>query len=652
MNVNDFLAQAKELKQLKTWPEYREKWRAILEQHEDVTEAFSKWTVKKLSKFTGRREKKATLVKMAVEYFYTQFCIPFDAGCITTRSGGIFDKRTDQECRMEFFENYTEGRFQKYLERQKETKKAIENPVTIDQFRTKNAFVGLTNPEAVEFYRLLASSHVKRNKKPFKVPKIQTANFSLTTAFHDKKEITLYVAQMIERVEREEFLTLKQRARKFGGWYSSYSKGNAKPGFQFEDETKVKQFAGIEDFDTEKLRDEIEAAKSENRADRIRTLAERWEKEGEESLYTDRLDNTARRAAMAAHQEERAQQKINRAQTLRNIADALDMGQAGALAGIKYASDLETLFSVRSRAWYAYISSQKITPDKYPPFDLNVMMEYVKWPKPMVSAERLKVFIPFASKRGFKLSVNRILKKMKKGEIVDVSRVEADIKKCLPLLSDKWDKNYFEEAFTDSMRLQRMGLKNAGHLIGALSELEKHIPSEGLKDEIENRKIDRSFVGKNIDGFFPTPEPLALDMLGMIDFPEGCKVAEPNAGLGHIAKLLPSPDCYEINYNLSEALNKKGFNVVGSDWLQAKTQYDRIVMNPPFEKGQAEQHIKHAYDLLNEGGKIVAVVPSNVSDSFRDWILCNGRLYPIREGEFKTAFRRTGVNVRLVYLEK
>ena len=57
--------------------------------------------------------------------------------------------------------------------------------------------------------------------------------------------------------------------------------------------------------------------------------------------------------------------------------------------------------------------------------------------------------------------------------------------------------------------------------------------------------------------------------------------------------------------------------VVNADFLEctpekygalALGQYDRIVMNPPFDMGADIKHVEHAYEFLATGGRLVAIV--------------------------------------------
>lgn len=63
---------------------------------------------------------------------------------------------------------------------------------------------------------------------------VPDATFDLDEAYHEKRDIPLYVAKPAARVDRETFLTMKRAAEKHGGYYSKFTRGKAKPGFQFE----------------------------------------------------------------------------------------------------------------------------------------------------------------------------------------------------------------------------------------------------------------------------------------------------------------------------------------------------------------------------------------------------------------------------------
>lgn len=125
------------------------------------------------------------------------------------------------------------------------------------------------------------------------------------------------------------------------------------------------------------------------------------------------------------------------------------------------------------------------------------------------------------------------------------------------------------------------------------------------------RRKELELLSAGIPGFFPTPPEICGRMTGYAELYEGLKVLEPSAGSGNIAAAIREyridPYCIEYNYSLYELLKGKGYNVQQGDFLEHTQKYDRILMNPPFEKGIDAKHILHALGLLNDGGIIVAI---------------------------------------------
>jgi len=112
--------------------------------------------------------------------------------------------------------------------------------------------------------------------------------------------------------------------------------------------------------------------------------------------------------------------------------------------------------------------------------------------------------------------------------------------------------------------------------------------------------------------FYETPEMLAHVLVKKADIQPGQTVLEPSAGKGRIAQSIRlagvEPDTCELWGLNKEALQHENFNIVADDFLQFTGSYDRIVMNPPYAKGAEIEHVMHAFDCLNGGGIIVAVV--------------------------------------------
>ena len=75
-------------------------------------------------------------------------------------------------------------------------------------------------------------------------------------------------------------------------------------------------------------------------------------------------------------------------------------------------------------------------------------------------------------------------------------------------------------------------------------------------------------------------------------------------------------------------------------------------MNPPFERGQDREHVRHAYGFLNPGGRLVAVMSEGpffrdrrADRAFRDWLDALG-------AEVERLPAGTGVQTRLVVLDR
>jgi len=97
----------------------------------------------------------------------------------------------------------------------------------------------------------------------------------------------------------------------------------------------------------------------------------------------------------------------------------------------------------------------------------------------------------------------------------------------------------------------------------------------------------------------------------------------------------------------------------GSDFLSHQDQYDRIIQNPPFEKAQDVDHVRHAFDCLKPGGLLVSIISNGPffrndkkSQQFREWLeVVDGEYEDLTNG-FTGAgsFRQTGVSAKIVII--
>jgi hypothetical protein len=116
--------------------------------------------------------------------------------------------------------------------------------------------------------------------------------------------------------------------------------------------------------------------------------------------------------------------------------------------------------------------------------------------------------------------------------------------------------------------------------------------------------------------FYPTSEALALRLIDLAQINETDTILEPSAGTGGIADHLPlnQTSCVEISEVNSLVLKGKGYTVVKSDFLRLNPipTYSKIIMNPPFSKGQASSHLIHASKFLTNDGRICAILPASL----------------------------------------
>lgn len=177
--------------------------------------------------------------------------------------------------------------------------------------------------------------------------------------------------------------------------------------------------------------------------------------------------------------------------------------------------------------------------------------------------------------------------------------------------------------------------------------------------------------------YFPTPEAVVREMLNWGNFhavdPDdthsSCaswRYLEPQAGQGGIVDVLyemyphVEVDCCEIDDHNREVLEKKGYPVVGKDFLTAELTpgYDWVICNPPFNgaNGDYITHINRAWDLLDpHQGRLLAIVPESFLTSteskvvaFRNKVATYGDWANLSQSE---AFASVGTKIECCYIK-
>lgn len=647
---------------------------------------FTKAMLQEIIKSPRNDLSKPQMVKQAYESMLSDHVM---ADATFTIFGG---SQSFEEQIIEKVRNQTQADVDKAYEKQREYRaqaeqrkdefvKALTNPETLTEFKEFIRVRGKDKMTAEQLakYDELVSETLATEEKPVVVSgEVEAIPTERAQTKHTKTGADLFVVKMKGRVDKDKFRELSAKAKQFGGYYSSYSKGDAIPGFQFKTVEAADQFEQLlsgKDIDKSDFNEAKAEVKQTKNADKLLEMAEKMENKANEEINRPRQANTARRASMAANATERAEKQLALAKTVRNIATRLQEGDLTHLGKLSQVTQLEELISIQKRAIPQELY-EKGSFDGYSisrPLKEGVTVDdyiaNVTFPKIEVYNRNIeKVSDKLKGKKGFaRLSAE--LRRLPTGKRDDLNvlseeqftKLKEAIKKDL---IDIYDIGGFaEDQYKTISRIKRLGITTEEQLRSAIRELDSLKVAKRKADPL--KALERDLIGKKIEGYFPTPKTLVDQMIDYADIQPGHEVLEPSAGKGNIAQEIQqaAPDAIlevvEFNSGLRAILEAKGYNVVGNDFLEVTKNYDRIVMNPPFENFQDIDHVKHAFNLLKPGGKLVAIMGAGVKNSrkkaveFREWLDDAGSyIEDLPEGSFKTSDRPTGVSTVMVTIEK
>lgn len=149
----------------------------------------------------------------------------------------------------------------------------------------------------------------------------------------------------------------------------------------------------------------------------------------------------------------------------------------------------------------------------------------------------------------------------------------------------------------------------------AKAHLFKTDPREAITSLVEGEKlVDKK---KTFQAFF-TPDAAADEVAQLAELRSGLRLLEPSAGNGQLVRAAQrvtgglyvhtvevNPDHFHTLAQISNLVSMADFVKSTVTELGA---FDRVLMNPPFTKGQDVEHVVHAYDFLKPGGVLVAIV--------------------------------------------
>lgn len=564
---------------------------------------------------------------------------------------------------------------EEYAEQRKELIQSITNPQTLKDFQNvklyrKDKTLTAEEQERYDFLYSLDQIEKRAKQEQQKAEKALSvvANSGQYTIIEDidtRDNSPLWVVKLNNRVDKDDFNYIRSQIMKpIDGYYSRF-----KSGFIFKYDPSIKLLGE----QTEQIEEQNQEKSITNNSDKLRKVADNMQNTIDEKRR-DRQTNTARRARMAASQEEQADSMEFIQGILRNIANAIDSNELQFISNIDSRAQIDTLENILIRANIKKKDKKNI---EYKVWRENPLtqdvIKYAEIPSSTISLYRLQSIInEIKNTEGFKLIANRLQKLIEKAKasqkdpnrdpLIDISDYDEELNKIYKN-TDVLKNNYFETSVEERRRLERMGINSVEELRAYLREYFNYRTVKSSIDPKEKKikELEREYKLDQKGDINFTPSEIALQMIEYANIDHNSRVLEPSAGIGNIAdqikKFVDNVDVCEQMNSYRELLTLKGFNVVGTDFLQYENNnyYDCIIMNPPFSDEQ--NHIKHAFDLLKPGGRLISITSPHWtfandknSKEFREWF--NELGGEIAEELESGTFEMTGVKTNIIVMDK
>lgn len=155
---------------------------------------------------------------------------------------------------------------------------------------------------------------------------------------------------------------------------------------------------------------------------------------------------------------------------------------------------------------------------------------------------------------------------------------------------------------------------------------------------------------------FYTPTAIANEVARLAELEQGHRVLEPSVGTAQLARAAVRHGVFwssitgvDVDPKRIAALEIEGFKqLICADFLTCKpgvNKFDRVLMNPPFSRGDDIKHIRHALTFLKAGGRLVGIVAAGPKQRRAfpgEWI-------DLPSGSFKES--GTDVNTAIVIID-
>jgi 16S rRNA G1207 methylase RsmC len=142
------------------------------------------------------------------------------------------------------------------------------------------------------------------------------------------------------------------------------------------------------------------------------------------------------------------------------------------------------------------------------------------------------------------------------------------------------------------------------------------------------RRMSHEALLQRIPGYSSTSAVDAERLIRVAQILPGNKILEPSAGTGSLIdaalKRQQGVQLFycELNCFLLDVLREKyeeeeGVHFLGRDFMELDLSrlehpFDRIIMNPPLERGQDAEHLRRAYPMLAPGGILAGIIRSGI----------------------------------------
>lgn len=191
------------------------------------------------------------------------------------------------------------------------------------------------------------------------------------------------------------------------------------------------------------------------------------------------------------------------------------------------------------------------------------------------------------------------------------------------------------------------------------------LPDAAEKDADPDEFKSRSGLPSKDLAFYETPQEAIDHLMDRVSFTSGASVLEPSAGRGAIVRALAkrgaTVHAVEIHAGRCAELKAAGASIVHNrNFLNMKPlpMFGAVVMNPPFNGTHWMEHVAHAWEFVEPGGSLVAILPATAEVAetakhakFRRWV---GKVAPNWGSGFYSlppeSFAASGTRIQTVIL--